>query len=217
MQLSLHPKLLVPILVAVALLAGACGGADDVAATPVAASTPVPEDVGSSMEEASDNTVVEAGEAEIPGVIVIPVGEVQHTQDPVNYTTSPPAGGNHHPGWQNCGFYSVVVPNEQAVHSLEHGAVWVTYTDEASQSDLDTLNARAAEETHLLVTKYDGAQDGPLVVTAWGRQATLASATDPLLEQFMETYMFDGPTAPEPGVVCSGAFGIPPSDFATIG
>jgi len=209
----MHPfaqmKRLVPILLAAALVTGACGGTTE--PEPTASATAVPTQTTDSAP------VEEAADEEVPGVTVIPIGDVQHTNDPVTYTTSPPAGGNHDPGWQNCGFYTIVVPNEQAVHSLEHGAVWITYTDDASQADLDALAALAAANTHVLVTKYDGEQDTSLVATAWGRQIALTSATDPVLAQFMDTYMFDGPTIPEPGVTCASAYGIPPADFSTIG
>jgi hypothetical protein len=51
-----------------------------------------------------------------------------HTKEPVDYPQSPPVGGPHNPIWQNCGFYSKPVRNENAVHSMEHGAVWITYS-----------------------------------------------------------------------------------------
>ena len=51
-----------------------------------------------------------------------------HTKEPVDYPQTPPVGGPHNPIWQNCGFYSKPVRNEHAVHSMEHGAVWITYS-----------------------------------------------------------------------------------------
>ncbi len=39
----------------------------------------------------------------------------------------PPVGGEHNPTWQTCGIYDQPINNENAVHSMEHGAVWITY------------------------------------------------------------------------------------------
>ena len=62
------------------------------------------------------------------GVEDVDVGPAgQHTEAAVDYPQSPPAGGDHNPVWQNAGFYEEPVQNETAVHTLEHGAVWITY------------------------------------------------------------------------------------------
>ncbi len=54
-----------------------------------------------------------------------------HTDDTVAYPQSPPVGGDHNNEWVDCTgtVYDQEVPNGKAVHALEHGAVWVTYTD----------------------------------------------------------------------------------------
>ncbi len=50
-----------------------------------------------------------------------------HSPDPIVYPQIPPVGGIHNPTWQTCTFYDRPVSSEAAVHSLEHGAIWVTY------------------------------------------------------------------------------------------
>jgi hypothetical protein len=57
----------------------------------------------------------------------------------VDYPQSPPVGGPHNPIWQNCGFYSKPVRDEYAVHSMEHGAVWITYSPTFLVHDQETL------------------------------------------------------------------------------
>ena len=63
----------------------------------------------------------------------------QHTEGNVDYAQTPPAGGPHDPVWQNCGFYTEPVRDENAVHSLEHGAVWITYLPSLPQDQVDRL------------------------------------------------------------------------------
>ena len=50
----------------------------------------------------------------------------RNLEGPTSYEQDPPTNRGHSPSWQNCGFYSFPVQNENAVHSLEHGAVWTT-------------------------------------------------------------------------------------------
>ncbi|HZY44457.1 MAG TPA: DUF3105 domain-containing protein, partial [Anaerolineae bacterium] len=50
-----------------------------------------------------------------------------HSPSPQIYQEVPPVGGTHDPAWLNCGIYDQPVRTENAVHSMEHGAVWITY------------------------------------------------------------------------------------------
>ena len=145
----------------------------------------------------------------VEGVVVVPITSNEHVRHDVDYPTAPPAGGPHLGIWLNCGFYTVPVLDELAVHSLEHGAVWVTYRSDVDGAILTALQALALQSSHLLVSPYE-AQEAPLVLSAWGRQLALDSLEDPRFDQFLDVYLFDGPTAPEPGAACSGAVGVPP-------
>ena len=145
----------------------------------------------------------------VEGVVVVPITSNEHVRHDVDYPTAPPAGGPHLGIWLNCGFYTVPALDELAVHSLEHGAVWVTYRSDVDGAILTALQALALQSSHLLVSPYE-AQEAPLVLSAWGRQLALDSLEDPRFDQFLDVYLFDGPTAPEPGAACSGAVGVPP-------
>jgi hypothetical protein len=69
--------------------------------------------------------------------------------------------------WQNCGFYTVTLTNEFAVHSLEHGAVWITYTQSVDQVVKTALAAKAKASPYVLVSLYPD-NPTPIVVTAVG-------------------------------------------------
>jgi uncharacterized protein DUF3105 len=130
-----------------------------------------------------------------------------HTEGDVDYAQSPPAGGEHNPVWQNCGFYEEPVRDETAVHSLEHGAVWITYTPDIPQDEIETLRDLSEGNSYVLVSPYPD-QASPLVATAWGKQLTLESAGDSNLERFINAYS-QGPQTPEPGATCTGGIGDP--------
>ena len=131
----------------------------------------------------------------------------QHTEGSVDYAQSPPAGGEHNPIWQNCGFYEEPVRNENAVHSLEHGAVWITYLPDLPQDEIERVRDLAQNNSYVLASPYPD-QDSPVVATAWGKQLTLESAEDSDLERFINAYS-QGPQTPEKGATCSGGVGDP--------
>ena len=131
----------------------------------------------------------------------------RHTKNAVAYPQSPPVGGDHNPAWQNCGVYDTPVANENAVHSLEHGAVWLAYRPDLPADQVEVLRALARGHSHILVSPYPGLTEA-VVATAWGKQLRLDSVTDPRLVQFIANYE-EGPQAPESGVTCSGAVGSP--------
>jgi hypothetical protein len=126
-----------------------------------------------------------------------------HTEGPVDYGQTPPVGGPHYRVWQNCGFYAEPVREENAVHSQEHGAVWITYRPNLPQDQVDKLRDLASGQSYVLVSPYPELP-APVVASAWGKQLRLEGANDPRLEQFVRAYQ-QGPQSPEPGAPCSSA------------
>lgn len=145
------------------------------------------------------------GQGPVEGVEEFDVGQAgQHTPDTVDYEQDPPAGGEHNPVWQNAAFYEEPVRNENAVHTQEHGGVWITYSPDLPQVQIDTIQQIVEGQDCLLASPYPGLPaDTPVAASAWGAQLRLESADDPNLERFISSYR-KGPQTPEPGATCSG-------------
>jgi Protein of unknown function (DUF3105) len=141
------------------------------------------------------------------GVRTFQVTQRTHVQGPVTYPQDPPVGGPHSPVWQNCGLYATPVASEHAVHSMEHGAVWITYRPDLPKSQVAALRVIAARQSYVLASPSPDLP-GPVVASAWGTQLTLASADDPRLDQFVRVYRLSD-RAPERGRPCSGGIGSP--------
>jgi hypothetical protein len=125
---------------------------------------------------------------------------VDHTEGDVDYPMTPPAGGPHDPVWLECGSYDEPVRDENAVHDLEHGAVWIAYDPDLSPPEVRELRGRLPQNG--ILAPYPGLP-APVVVTVWGRQLRLDGAGDARLEQFLARFGHSE-TAPEPEASCAG-------------
>jgi hypothetical protein len=150
---------------------------------------------------------VDPSTIEVEGVQEIEGLEAFHVESVVDYEQTPPAGGPHNPTWLNCGVYEETQQNENAVHSLEHGAVWVTYDpDQVSGGDLDALRGKMPSN-YFILSPFPGLE-APVVASAWGAQVTLDSVDDPRLGNFIVKFRL-AESAPEPGALCSQALDGP--------
>ena len=161
--------------------------------------------VAAPLAAQDEDTPDVAGEATpaargIPGLETFEVDSFDHVEGSVDYPQDPPAGGPHNPVWQSCGFYDELVTPERAVHSQEHGAVWITYQPGLPERELTLLQRLAERNDYLLVSPYPE-QDAPVVASAWGAQLRLDAATDLRLRAFIRIYAGNGP---ELGAPCVG-------------
>jgi hypothetical protein len=144
---------------------------------------------------------------EIDGVQTFdyPAGQ-EHVTTPVDYAESPPVGGPHAPppDWADCTgtVYDVDIRHENAVHSLEHGAVWITYDPEAlSDDEIATLAGLVEGESGRMLSPYEGL-DSPISIQSWGHQLKVDSVDDIRLKQFADFLTLNSEFTPEPGASC---------------
>jgi hypothetical protein len=133
------------------------------------------------------------------------VGERVHVDGELHEDGEVPAGGAHNEVWQNCGFYGEEIESEHAVHSLEHGAVWISYDPSPASPQINVLRGFVGPNEKVLVSPIPG-QPARITVTAWGQQLELDSTDDARLGQFVNEFSGAG-SAPEPGGRCTGGIG----------
>lgn len=127
----------------------------------------------------------------------------QHNDTFSDWTESPPVGGIHSQVWQTCGFYTAPIGKGNAVHSLEHGAIWITYRADVPQEQIDQLRQMADDQSYILVSPYQE-QEAPIVATAWNHQLALQSPDDKDLDRFIRVFKNNRKYTPEYGASCVG-------------
>jgi hypothetical protein len=147
-----------------------------------------------------------------PGTQTFDEPNHSHVAGLVTYDRVPPAGGPHNAVQLNCGIYTQPVPKENAVHSLEHGAVWITYRPTLAADEIAILTKLVSSnyvgtEKYLVLSPYAGIPS-PIVASAWGAQLGVDQASDPRLADFIHYYAGGGQGG-ERGAQCTGGVGTP--------
>jgi hypothetical protein len=126
----------------------------------------------------------------------------EHKNGVLSYSTNPPVGGDHANRWENCmgDVYPAPIPKENAVHSLEHGAVWITYRPGLPADQVAKLAAKVKGRDYMLMSPYTGL-DHTVSLQAWGYQLKVDKVTDPRIDQFIKALRLNAQV--EPGAICS--------------
>lgn len=141
--------------------------------------------------------------AKIPGISTVTYTSQQHQQGNIKYDQSPPFGGEHDPEWADCTgtVYSSPIRSENAVHTLEHGAVWITYRPGLSSAEVDALKRRVDGINYTLMSPYPGLKT-KVSLQSWGHQLFVDSTDDPRIDRFIKDLRSNSVTTPENGASC---------------
>jgi hypothetical protein len=130
-------------------------------------------------------------------------GNIDYSAQPDYKSEVPPAGGAHNSTAQQCDVYTQPIRQESAIHSLEHGAVWITYQPTLPADQVDQLEGLAEGDDYMLLSPYDGLP-APIVLTAWNHQLQLQAFDKDTVERFIRSYKNKRGITPEFGASCAG-------------
>jgi hypothetical protein len=141
---------------------------------------------------------------QIQGITVVSYPSGEHDDNPIQYDQSPPFGGKHANAWADC--TGTVYPNpirsENAVHSLEHGSIWITYQPDLASDQVDALKKRVDGVTQMLMSPYPGLKS-KISLQAWGYQLFVDDANDPRVGEFITDLRLNSVATPEYGASCT--------------
>lgn len=109
------------------------------------------------------------------------------------YQTNPPTSGPHYPTPANWGIYTETLPDEQIVHNLEHGGVWISYKDPSDKTLVASLTALAKEYKSKIILEPRPANDSPIALVAWQRLEKLEKFNEAAVREFIKAYKDRGP------------------------
>ncbi|MFY1652006.1 DUF3105 domain-containing protein [Solwaraspora sp. WMMB762] len=175
----------------------------------------VSQEARSWQDRASDITDLVNYRDSNPAALDPMAGKQSHEWGPLEYEIQPPVGSSHNPNWQNCmgDVYDAPIASEHAVHSMEHGAVWLTYQEGLPADQVETLASKIQGNEYTLMSPFEGLES-TVSLQAWGYQLAVDDVNDPRIDEFIRALRQNATV--EPGATCSGgitATGTTPRDI----
>ena len=160
--------------------------------------------IGYAVYQANSTSIPDSPE-DIQGITTAEYASQDHVAEEQTYPESPPVGGLHDPEWADCdgAIYDLQIRDENAVHSLEHGAVWITYNpDDISDADLAVLGEYVTNQPHIFLSPYPGLSS-LVSLQSWNHQIFADAVDDPRINDFIQVLRQNPATHPEVGASCT--------------
>ena len=101
------------------------------------------------------------------------------------YTTNPPTPGPHASA-ERGGFYADEIPDEMAVHNLEHGFIWISYKNIPENQVLQIRALAKDNPGRLIASKRVKNDTDGVILASWGKMLTLSRYDETLAKGFIK-------------------------------
>lgn len=122
------------------------------------------------------------------GALHIPVGSPRP-----DYNSNPPTSGPHYGAPAPWGIYDQVRPDEELIHNLEHGGIWISYRDLDDAELIGKLKDVADDYKIKLILTPRPQNDSAIAVAAWGRLLKLDAFDEGQIKDFIKAFINKGP------------------------
>lgn len=110
-----------------------------------------------------------------------------------DYISNPPTSGQHWPNSSAKGIFDKSLPDEQLVHDLEHGYIWISYKPDAPDDVKNKLKEIVQKDDWKIVLEPREKDDQIIALAAWGRVLNLDNLDEKKIKDFISTYRNRGP------------------------
>lgn len=133
-----------------------------------------------------------AGDRPGKSIEIQPSEHIQPGDSHPEYNSNPPTSGWHYPKQAEWEFYNEKLPDERVVHNLEHGGIWIAYSN-VSDTTLSSLQQLAREYPESVIITQRSETDVPIAVASWGQLEKLQSLDRDRIVEFIEKNLNHSP------------------------
>lgn len=109
------------------------------------------------------------------------------------YNSNPPSSGPHWGSPAKNGIYDNQLPDEQLIHDLEHGYIWISYKPDIGDDVKGELKKIVDEDNWKIVLEPRDKNETAIALVAWGRVLKMDAPDYEKVKDFIRTYRNRGP------------------------
>ena len=111
------------------------------------------------------------------------------------YNSNPPTSGWHYGQPAEWGVYTKELPDEQLIHNLEHGGIWIAYKPDLSEEIKKKLEEFYKKYGRKIIVTPRAKNDSDIALAAWNHLDTfgVAEYSDERVEKFIKAFRNKGP------------------------
>ncbi len=109
------------------------------------------------------------------------------------YNSNPPTSGWHYFTPADWGIYHQTIPDEVAIHNLEHGGIWLSYRDAGDTQTIQQLEDIVHRFPDHIILTYRPTNDRAIAVAAWSHLLKLDAVDSNTILDFINRYIRKGP------------------------
>lgn len=102
------------------------------------------------------------------------------------YNSNPPTSGPHYAQPADWGVYQEEINDENVIHSMEHGGIWISYQPDIDEETKEKLEAIGKKYSGSVVVSPRSANDAPIALASWGRLEKLSSFDEEHIVEFIK-------------------------------
>lgn len=148
-----------------------------------------------TMQEGTDLSIVPVN-TPVEGTVEYKIASRNHVSTGTkvtNYNSNPPNSGDHWDQPAKNGVYDKELPDEQLVHNLEHGHVWISYKPDVGDETKKKLEEIVKDDDWKVVLAPRSANESVIALVSWGRVFKMDEADFEKIKNFIKTYRNRGP------------------------
>ncbi|QQG45141.1 MAG: DUF3105 domain-containing protein [Candidatus Sungiibacteriota bacterium] len=132
----------------------------------------------------------------LPGVFVSDEGR-EHVSPghPHTYNSNPPTSGPHFAQPAEWGIYKEELPDENLIHNLEHGGVWISYKPGISEEIRKKLEGFFEKYGRKIIVEPRSKNDLDIALVAWNRldKFNASDFSEERVDRFIKAFRNKGP------------------------